>query len=226
MQSSTIEKAPKTTSKKRSKNDPIVTECATVSDQDPNGFIVQTESGHFPAKPALSCLIVPEVGDKVQLLRDSEGVCYILSILERSPETDVVIAFKGNVQMNSLKGSLCFVANQNIDLISAKDVNLVSENLDATAKVSRFQLGNLTVFSTTVSAYTEQVKVFAESIDTVLDRWSLRAKNCFRWIEGMDHLKASELFRLVRNTLTMHSRHAIISAEKDIKIDGERVHMG
>jgi hypothetical protein len=47
-----------------------------------------------------------------------------------------------------------------------------------------------------------------------------------RWVEGVETLSIGNLIQNVRQNYTSHSQQAVITASKDMRIDGERIHMG
>ena len=47
-----------------------------------------------------------------------------------------------------------------------------------------------------------------------------------RWIEGVETLNIGDLVQTVRRAYTTRAERAVITAQKDVMIDGERIHMG
>jgi hypothetical protein len=47
-----------------------------------------------------------------------------------------------------------------------------------------------------------------------------------RIVEGVETLSIGNLIQHIRQNYTSHSHQTVITARKDMRIDGERIHMG
>ena len=74
--------------------------------------------------------------------------------------------------------------------------------------------------------HVNDAKIFAGSLHTVAKRVTQRFDALMRWVETVETLNIGNLIQNVRGALASHSHHAVITARKDVKIDGERIHMG
>ena len=63
-------------------------------------------------------------------------------------------------------------------------------------------------------------------MNLVTDRLTQRIKNSFKTVEGLDQQTSLNFLQTIGKTLSIRSRDAVITARKDVKIDGERIHMG
>jgi hypothetical protein len=48
----------------------------------------------------------------------------------------------------------------------------------------------------------------------------------FRKVEGIEQVQAGELDLQVRDSLSLHGRHTMMTAEKLVKVDGAQIHLG
>ncbi len=207
-------------------NRPVHMGCGTVCGGDGDQFMLQDESGLFSAGQAFSCLVRPEPGDRVLFAREAGRQCHILAILERDVSPDATLRFRGNVCLEAKEGRVGVVAREGIDLASAADIDLVSPRLGVTALEGDISMDSASVTGNALTTRIRRIRVFADTLDTVADRLSHRVRNWFRFIEELDQLQAGQLIHLIRKTLSMRSHHAVITAKEDVKIDGERIHMG
>lgn len=187
---------------------------------------VRSECGESDARRAVSCLVEPRAGDRVLLSRAGDDVCFILGILERSQAATTTLSFTGDTHIQTRDGRLQITAGEGLDIGSTGDLNLTAARCELTADEARFQVTHAAVSGASAELHWEKLRIIAGAIDTIADRVSQRLKRCYRWVEDIDQLKAGQLYYLVKNVLTLRSKHSTMTAKGEMKIDGERVHMG
>jgi len=190
-----------------------------------DGFLIDGERGLEPAGLAFSCLVQPRVGDTVLAAWTPEGT-YILSILQRPDRQDMTLAFPGNAQIEAAHGELGIATSEGLDLASAKAARLTAATLAVTALRGNIHADEATVSGKLWTGHFEGLSVFAGRIASVVDSVFQRLKDCVRVVEGVDQQSAGDLLHTVRNTFSVRSRYAGVSAREDVRIDGERIHMG
>jgi len=78
-------------------------------------FLVDIDGHRLSARRAAGCLLLPETGDKVMLLQEREGQCYILHVLDKSGETATLDAPQAlrisapDVEIAGVRGRLSFL---------------------------------------------------------------------------------------------------------------------
>src|SRR5262245_54392599 len=140
---------------------------------------VRTDSGEFDAKRAVSCLVEPEEGDLV-LLASTAKSCHVLAVLEREGSAPTRLVAEGDLTIQAPRGRFAIAAQEGIDLASGKDVSVVSGGVSVNAVTGSVVLQRLSLLSTFVQAEIEKAKLFAGSLDSVLDRISQRVKRSYR----------------------------------------------
>lgn len=205
---------------------PVHQEFAIIAASRQDGtLIVQTHRGRYEARKAVSCLIDPQVGDRV-LLALAADTAYILAVLERHRQTALGMNFEGDVHLNVTQGRLKITAQQGIDLASASDVTTTAENININAVKGRFNIHDLFFQSGFLQAQVERVQWLGRFVDTLVDRVSLRAKRIYRTADEFEQVRTGRLDYLVKKLLSFRSRYTIMTAKEDVKVDGERIHIG
>ncbi len=207
-------------------NNLLMVDCGTILRKEDGRFILKNKKGLFTAIPAFSCMVQPEISDRVLFSRDDENQYYVLSILERKSMEKSKLQFPGEVQIEAGKGQISMVAENGINMISNQNIDMISPTFMVTAGQGDIHIDRITAIGDQFTGKIKFVKLLADTFDTIADRISQRVKNYFRIVEELDQLNAGELMHRVRKTLSIQSLHAMITAKKDVKIDGERIHMG
>lgn len=156
----------------------------------PNG-VFRLDDGSS-VRVAASCLLRPQVGDRVLLAAVSAGDAFILAVLERNGAS-AQLEVAGVQQLQLSAPQVQIAATEAIEMKSLCDIELTA----ATGKLSLNARHLLTTVSDTLI---ENVKQYIAHVET----YALKA----------------------RAMLRMHSRDAIVTADKDVKIDAERISMG
>jgi hypothetical protein len=187
---------------------------------------VRTADGDLSAKRAVSCLVQPEPGDRVLVACLPTGACYVLAVLEREPGVATSVAVDGDLQIQLAAGRFTVAAQQGVSLVSAKDMELVSAELDVHAVDGNVSLDRLTFLGRLVRAEVERVKLVAGSFESVLDRLSQRVKRAYRRVTELDQLRARNVDYEAEQAMSLHARNALVTAETLVKVDGEQIHLG
>ncbi len=209
------------------KNDEsIIVEYGIVDEVSEEQYIVLSNAGRFTASSAFSCIISPQVGDRVMLSRDEHDQCYLLSIIHRTVGNAASLCFQGDLSINSQQGSVTIAGDQGVQLASPKDLTMASQELNVAATKATLNIADLAAVGDQLTSNISKIRIFANTIDSVAERLSQRLKNSFRMIEGVDQTRAGDVLTSVKNLFSMRSRQSAILAKKDMKIDAERIHMG
>jgi hypothetical protein len=189
-------------------------------------FIVGTALGELRATRAVSCLVEPEPADRVLCAGAQGGACWILAVLEREQGAPARLVHDGDMRVELKEGRFSVAAQEGIDLASGKDVNVVAAGLNVNAVDGKLMLERLSFVGTFVRAEIEKVKVFAGTLDSVLDRFSQRVKRSYRFVEELDQVKAERVDYTAKTTMSLHGANTVVTAEELVKVDGSQIHLG
>lgn len=200
-------------------------ETGTVQGGDESACVVQGSAGIFNATVAFSCLVTPQPGDRV-LFCVEERHCHVLHVLERPTGTDMRLRFPGSVECAVPRGEFQVNAGKGFTLNTPMNGSIAAGSFDITASRGQVHAAELKVTNRRADVVTDEVRLVAGSVTTIADRWTQRLKLSFRWIEELEQTSAGQLVQKVRDLFSMQSRQAVLTAKQDVKIDGERIHMG
>lgn len=172
---------------------------------------IETDGGEaVVARQAASCLLAPAIGDRV-LVHVGGREAFILAVLERESErvaelgvpgaVDAVLSVSGRLDIKA--AALAFAAPR-IDLLS-RALLQIGENL-----TSNFRRVSETVVDKVIGART--ITMTAQSRTTA--------------VKEVDVLEAGTLVQTVESVATQNSEIALITAKRDVRLDGERVSVG
>ena len=206
-------------------NEETFLEYGTVKLAEGGTFRVDAESGDVAGKRSFSCLVEPLAGDTVLVSRAVSG-CYILAILERPGDQHACLAFEGDTDLRVKQGRLQVAAQEGIDLVTAGDAALVSPKLSVNSVQADLSIQHLSFFGTFLEGQIQRIKLIGQTCDSVFERVSQRVKRCYRWVEEVEHLKAGQLSYVVKKLMSLRGKYSVLTAEEDVRIDGDKILMG
>jgi len=204
----------------------MVQDLGTITGAENEMYTVETPSGTYEARQAVSCLITPQQNDKVLLMGDlSEGL-YILAVLERETGRKQAISFQGDVDFTVKKGRLTITSREGMRFASAKDINLASPELNVHSLKSEVHVHHLIFSGSFWLGQVERIRMTVTAFDSFIERLTQRVKRSYRTVEEIDRLRAGRLDYLVDKLLSLRGKYSMLTAKEDVKIDAERIHMG
>lgn len=186
---------------------------------------VELGTGSWRARRAKSCLVAPEVGDRVLCAIEPDGV-YVVAVLEGRDGAKTILSADGDLQIQSRSGRVALCSREGVDLVSGGEVAMTSAELHVRARKGTVAVEELGFFGRLVRAEVSRVAVVAEEIDSVMTRLTQRAKRVFRFVEEIDQTRAGTIDLRAQSTVGIRGENAVISARVLAKIDGEQIHLG
>jgi hypothetical protein len=186
-------------------------------------FIIQSDNGVLPAVHAPSCLLKPEVDDKV-LLSMIDGQLYILAVLEKSSQKSQ-LKFTGDLSVET-QGSLSLNSARALQLSSSTSLSHISPEIKALSKIHTLTTDQLTANSQKMTVYSEQVQAHIKEVHGMFERVYQKADQVIRWVETIETLNIGNWVHNIKGTLNSRANNQIITAKSDVKVDAERIHMG
>ncbi|MFZ6675475.1 DUF3540 domain-containing protein [Undibacterium sp. Xuan67W] len=145
------------------------------------------------ARQAISCLITPDVGDRVLSAVCQDETPYILHILQRLNLEQAQMSAPGIRKLALRQQEISVSATDKIALQALHDVEI-------SAAVGVMHMNARNLFTTVNDSMVQNVRNYIGKADQYL-------------------LEVKQLLRL-------HGQQTLITAEKDVKVDGERISMG
>lgn len=216
----------RSTARKQEYKTEVSQELGTVTRIEGATFVARTEEGEHRARRAASCLLEPEVGDLVLLAVATDGRSYVLAVLEREEGAAGSIVADGDLTIKLGKGRFAVAAQEGVELVSGKDVSVVSGDLRVNAVDGTVALTRLSFLGDVVRAEIAKAKVLAGSFDTIAERISQKVKRAYRIVEETDHLRAEAVDYVAKKTMSLRGQNALVTAEELVKVDGDQIHLG
>jgi hypothetical protein len=179
----------------------------------------------WEAARAVSCLEAPREGDLVLLTTLAEGGCFVLAVLAREAPGHR-LAFEGDVEFAVRDGALRVFAKEGVEVLTAGRLGATADEVDVSARRAGVAVQAVTFVGHTVETEVKRARHVAAQVDRVAERVVERAGSMFRYVSGLDHLRADAADWVVAKLLNVHAKTAMVTADELVKVDGEQIHMG
>jgi len=73
---------------------------------------------------------------------------------------------------------------------------------------------------------TDSTQFTSRTVESNIERMIQRIKDSFRIIERIEQVSAVDIIQNIKNAFIQRSRQVDITAKSDVKINGDRIHMG
>ncbi len=192
-----------------------------------------------------SAEVVGDPGQECLMVRDSRGT---LLFEHRVGEgRSIVYSPERNLEFRA-EGSIDFVARDSVRVRGARDVELAvhpergdrasrvalnargvelaGQNLEARAQTAAVTVGEATVTAKTLTTLAQKTKQLAEVMEVRVTRLVEHARDVYREAEGLSQTRAGRLKLLAENTLHVFGKRALFKADKDLKLNADKIHLG
>lgn len=208
------------------KNEQVLQEYGVITDRREDNFTIQTGNGVWDARPAASCLLLPQVGDKVLIAAHPSHAAYILAVLERENNTDSELVFENDITIRAKEGKVNLVSDGGITLASGGRLQMICREAGLHAARAEISVDEMSFWGKFLDAQVTSIRLLATGFESVIERLRQRLTRSFRTIEEVEHIRADRYDCHAKSLLSLKGKYATITANEDVKIDAERIHIG
>ncbi len=204
----------------------ITTSFGTVKEVDKGCFWVKCDSGfEREVTVALSCVIHPKKGDLVALFLPSHRPGFITSVLERESDEPLDIYSSRSIRIES-EQTVRVTSKEETDLSSLGDLKISANQVLLNSSLMKFISDEVGVVVRRAKLIGDQVNGNFRTVTTTLESLFQNAKNVFRNTKDVENVQCGTMTTKVEGFSVTHCKDGVILAENDMRVDGERVHVG
>lgn len=191
-------------------------------------FELEVDGTRVVASRALSCLVEPLPGDRVLASSPAPGSdgWFILSVVERPVAGETVLSTDGDLAIRLPSGKLDLAARDGAKVTTAGAIDMTGSSFAVSALETKISSERISLAARTTELTAASISLAAEAIDTVAERVTEKVKRAYRKIEELDQLRAHCVDYLIKESMRIHSKHTVVSADEAAKIDAKNVYLG
>jgi Protein of unknown function (DUF3540) len=181
-------------------------------------FLVTGDDGALlTCKRAFSCLITPAIRDRVAVCGNGPRHGYVAAILERAVGSETCIRVAGDLRID---------ASGDVRVSAAREIALEGERLAVATHDAKLTATKSTLVCDELEGRIGLVRLLGKTIEAVVERIVQISKTSFRSIDTVDHLRAAHIDYAASESVRLHGKNTLLSAEHLSKLDAEQIHLG
>ncbi len=184
-----------------------------------NVLTVAAAGVELPARPAASCLLAPEIGDAVLIVAGSAGQTYVLAVLERPGTAPAVVSA-------SVPSPLMRIEAGQLALSGVEELTLAAPRTTLRTGAFAVMADVVTFAARLMTQALEHFRSSARSVEIVSTDLAIKAARRTTLVEETDVLEAGTLVQTIATAAVMSAQSAVVTAQQDLRLDGERVTVG
>ncbi|MBC2714112.1 MAG: DUF3540 domain-containing protein [Desulfobacteraceae bacterium] len=170
---------------------------------------------------------------KARIFSNAENVVF------DAPKGNIELNAAGNIRLKGQQVELTGRSGVGLSVVGQmfeklkSDLSLKPGKIDITSQELRVSARRTSVFLEearnnikAVVSRIESVKLVAGKLETTASSIIEKAINTYRTTENLNQVKAGRMRMLIHKTFHLKSKSSIIKAEDDVKIKGEKIHLG
>ncbi|ASL44494.1 hypothetical protein bAD24_I13505 [Burkholderia sp. AD24] len=188
-------------------------------------LLVACAGARLTCRRAFSCLIAPEIGDRVVVSHVEPQRPHVLAILDRPHGRGACIRVDGDLVLES-SSHLHFRAGQNLQLHADDHLALHGKRLALEADEAALVARKASLDCAEFEGHAGALRLIGKSLENVFERVVQIAKASFRTVETVDHLRCAHLDYAASEAARLHGKHTLLTAERLAKLDAQQIHLG
>ncbi|PQV48783.1 DUF3540 domain-containing protein [Paraburkholderia sp. BL21I4N1] len=188
-------------------------------------LLVACSSTRLTCRRAFSCLIAPEIGDRVVVSHVEPQRPHVLAILNRPHGRNACIRVDGDLLLES-SGHIHIRAEQGLQLHTSDDLGLRGKRLALDSDEATFIARKASIDCVELEGRAGALRLIGKSLESVFERVVQIAKASFRTVETVDHLRCAHLDYAASEAARLHGKHTVLTAERLAKLDAQQIHLG
>lgn len=187
-------------------------------------LVVEIDGYACEARRAVSCLVAPDVDDTVLAVVHGGGV-HVLAILER-PRKDAPtrLACGPNVELEASERIAMSAPRVEID--GLEQAALRGHRVEVRATSLDVVASDAELLAHGAICGAENVKTVAGTVEVAAERSIERMGQSYRFLRDGEEVHADRIQYSAEQKISMHGRHAMVTAAELVKVDGGQIHLG
>lgn len=117
-------------------------------------------------------------------------------------------------------------ATQSVLALEGGTARLAASTLDVAARQASFQAEDARYAGRSLLAQVASLRLVAGRVETLAKTVVERSRNLYRAVEELLETRAGRVRSLVDGTYHLKARDAVVRAERDVDVDGEKIRLG
>ncbi|WP_299491529.1 DUF3540 domain-containing protein [uncultured Shewanella sp.] len=173
---------------------------------------------------AAGCLLQPSVGDLCLVAIDEQHEGWLLSILVQQDPHQAQISHQGDLSLN-VAGKLQ-LSGSDVATQATHNINMQADAITSNSQTLAVQSQEASLVANKTHVISKLMNVVADKVDHVVEMWLSRLGERFQVIRDHDEKQAGSSRELVEGELQVHANNIVSTADEQMVLDAEKIHLG
>lgn len=188
---------------------------------------VAGKAGTFLARRAASCLLQPEVDDRVLVSGELPDALYVIAVLERAADKPQCLALGEGVAFSVVDGKhLTIAVTGKLALRAGSELALDADELVARARQGTLLFSRLRSLARDAVLTIGHGRLIGDLVESTLGRLMQFAGASQRTVAGVDQVRSGNIDYRAEQTMNLQAQNLLANADKLVRVDGEQIHLG
>ncbi len=175
------------------------------------------------ARRAVSCLVVPQSGDKVLAVIEEDNA-FILAVLQKENNKETKLFLKGNATVVAEEG-IKIVAGEDIMLGGEKGVEIMSPRINLVGDKLSLSANIISFTGQILKKQFQKIKAVAKEVEKFFVYFTRHTKNSYKYTTEHDEIHAGSARYLTEKTMTIQARDSVHLAEELITMNAKQINL-
>ncbi len=190
-------------------------------------FRIGTATGELRARRALSCLVWPEVDDRVLTSVGLTDEPFLIAVLERPSGTPLRLVLPRETQIEvAAGGGMSLKVDGTLDLGTQATLSLGGPKVVVRGGTLTLAAQRLSVIAREALATLRISRLIGDLIEATAECLHLRLDRSRRTVRDLDQVHAGTLELHAEQLAHLQCDTLVATAQRLVKIDGEQIHLG
>jgi hypothetical protein len=198
---------------------------ACLVDRRGDGWVIDADGLRLTATAARSCLLEPAVGDRALILV-SGSECWILSILERTGQTDSRLRFPGDLGIDLEDGSLSLRSRRSMTLSSDESVRVEAPMYTLCANAAEHFVHGVSWVGRKLSSTFDSIRTIGKSMETLARTRREHSRHSIRSVEEIDKVTSGQIDYRAEEKFAIRGKNIVAKGRELAKVDAKQIQLG
>lgn len=175
-------------------------------------------------KLAAGCLLQPSEGDLCLVAIDNNNEGWLLSVLVQQDPYQAQINHQGDLSF-SVKGKL-HLSGDDVSTQAMNNINFQADAITSSSQTLAVQSQDASLVANKTHVISKLMNVVADKVDHVVEMWLSRLGERFQVIRDHDEKQTGSSRHLVEGELQVHAENVVTTADEQMVLDAEKIHLG
>ncbi|WP_050814963.1 DUF3540 domain-containing protein [Achromobacter arsenitoxydans] len=190
------------------------------------GYAVACDGRTWSARPAASCLLVPQPGDEVLISGPDPSRVYLIAVTVQADPGRATLETRGELVLRSHGASVLLQGADEVRLQGGGAVRVEAPEYTVEAQDERHVCKRVHVVAESLHATVGETRLTGRTYEAALDRLTVMARLSMRSVAEVEQVRAGTIDYQAGQSARLHASYTLVTGSDLVKVDAKQIHVG